>query len=93
MLQSICPGEFKYVGDNGFILGKKCPDFKHVNKKKLIEIFGDFWHKEEDAEKKINYFKKYGYECLVIWESEIKKDLAGVTKRVLMFVGRDLQEK
>lgn len=86
LLQFICPGEFTYSGNGSFKLGKKSPDFKHVDKKKLIETFGDFWHKDEDVEKKINYFKKYGYDCLVIWESEFWKETVEVTRKVLSFV-------
>jgi len=87
LLLFICPGEFKYVGDGYFKLGKKRPDFLNINgKKKLIETFGDFWHEDEDEEKRINYFKKYEYDCLVIWESEFWKETVEVTRKVLSFV-------
>ena len=78
ILQSICPGEYKYVGDFSFILGGKNPDFMNVNgKKKLIELFGDYWHKGEDPQIRIDFFKQFGFDTLVIWEKELKniKDL------------------
>ena len=39
--------------------------------KKIIELFGDYWHKDEDPSKRINIFAKYGYSTLVVWEKEL----------------------
>jgi len=65
---------YRYVGNGQFILGGKCPDFLNVNgQKKLIELFGDFWHKGENPQGRIDYFKQYGFETLVIWECELAK--------------------
>lgn len=68
---------YKYVGDGEFILGGKCPDFLNVNgQKKVIEVFGDYWHKNDNPRDRINFFKKYGFDCLIIWEHELRnKDL------------------
>lgn len=63
---------YKYVGDGEFILGGCCPDFINTNgEKRPIELFGNYWHKNDDPEERINYFKKYGFNTLVIWESEL----------------------
>lgn len=53
-------------------------------KKKLIELFGDYWHKGEDPQDRINIFKKFGYDTLVIWESELK-DINKVKNKVIKF--------
>lgn len=63
---------YSYVGDGDFILGGKCPDFLNTNgQKKLIELWGNFWHKGQDPQERIDYFKQYGFQTLVIWESEL----------------------
>jgi hypothetical protein len=73
ILQDLFPGEYRFVGDGQFILAGKCPDFMNVNgQKKLIELFGDYWHRGENPEERIALFREYGYETLVIWEREMK---------------------
>jgi len=80
LLDKILPNEYKYVGDGQFILGGKCPDFLNINgKKKLIEFFGDYWHSKkitgtepnQHEKERMNYFKQFGFDTLVIWESEL----------------------
>lgn len=48
-----CPDEYLYVGNNKIKLRTKYgnikPDFIHVNKKKIIEFFGDYWHGERGS--------------------------------------------
>lgn len=66
---------FKYVGDGEFMLGRKCPDFLNSNgKKQLIELWGNYWHKNDDPEKRINFFRQYGFETLIIWEDELRNE-------------------
>lgn len=58
-----------------FKTGKiKNPDFivRPVNKtKKVIEIFGRYWHPESEQQQLISLYKEVGYDCLVIWEEEV----------------------
>ena len=84
ILDNILPGEYKY--NNGwFVLGTKIPDFVNVNgKKKLIELFGEPYHKPEEALERVNYFKRYGWDTLVIWASELSKEKE-VEKKILEF--------
>jgi len=73
LLQNLFPREYKYVGDFQFWLGGKNPDFMNINgKKKLIELFGNYWHAEEDEGTRANHFNNYGFECLIIWERELQ---------------------
>ena len=88
------PGEWKYVGDNQFWLGKYNPDFMNVNSKKLlIEVFGYHWHdpaffpNRPSEEELIAYYKKYGFDCLVFWEYDVYNE-EEVVARV-----RELNEK
>ena len=64
------PGKFKYVGDFYCWIAGKNPDFIDFKNKKIIELFGDYWHKGEDPQFRINHYKKHGYDCLVLWEHE-----------------------
>lgn len=62
------PGEWEYVGDNQVRIGNRYPDFINVNSKKaVIELMGEFWHEEEDERDRIEHYKKYGFDCLVVW--------------------------
>lgn len=83
MLRRICPKEFRYNGDGrlGMVFGGRIPDFVNINgKKQVIEHFGEWWHGErikgrtkiEEEQKCLSHYKKYGYSCLIIWESELK---------------------
>jgi len=83
LLQKMFPNEWKYVGDFQFFLGGKNPDFMNVNgKKKLIELYGDYWHQGEDPQDRINHFKQYGFDTLVLWESEIKNNINEVKQKL-----------
>ncbi len=67
------PNEYKFVGHGEVIIAGKCPDFININgQKKIIELYGDYWHKGQDPQDRINIFAKYGYDTLVIWEHELK---------------------
>jgi len=75
LLKANLPGEYKYVGDGQFILAGKCPDFININgKKEIIEVYGDYWHKDDDPQERIDLFKKYGYKTLILWEHELRNE-------------------
>lgn len=64
-------GKFYVNFNNGRI---KNPDFivRPVNEtKKVIEIFGRYWHKDEEEGELIGRYKEVGYDCLVLWEEEV----------------------
>ena len=85
VLQRLLPGEYKYVGNFEFTLAGKCPDFLNINgQKKLIELFGDYWHKGDDGADRVELFKRYGYKTLIIWERELK-DIESLEKRLYSF--------
>ena len=72
ILQRKFPSQWKYVGDGQLIIGGKWPDFANINgRKQLIELYGDYWHKGENPQEKIEHFRAFGYETLVIWEHEL----------------------
>lgn len=85
LLSLYFPNEWSYVGDGKVIIERKNPDFINRNGKKLIiELFGDYWHDASEAEDRMKFFKKYGFRCLIIWQSELKEPKT-VVKRVREF--------
>jgi hypothetical protein len=85
ILQKILPKEYKYVGDFTTFIGGKNPDFINIGgKMKLIELAGDYWHDKSYPKKRIKCFKRYGFDTLVIWESELR-DLNNLIIRIKEF--------
>ena len=81
LLQQLFPNEYKYVGDFQFFLGGKNPDFMNINGRKfLIELYGDYWHKNDDPQDRIDHFKKFCFSTLVIWENELKNQDTLISK-------------
>jgi len=69
---------FKYVGDGSVIICGLNPDFVECNgQKKIIELFGDYWHgKGADSWKDTEWgrkavFSQVDFDTLIIWEHEL----------------------
>lgn len=76
------PNEWKYVGDGQLIIAGKCPDFVNVNgKKQIIELYGDYWHKGQNPQDRINLFSRLGFKTLIIWASEMR-DIERVKEKI-----------
>lgn len=85
LLNKLFNNKWKYTGDFSFCINGKCPDYTHNTEKKLIELYGDYWHQGQNPQYRIDFFKKEGYETLVIWEHELK-DMNKVKERLFSFV-------
>ena len=83
LLQKEFPNQWKFVGNGDLIIGGKCPDFINVNghREKIIELFGEYWHKDRKnikvsynrtKEGTIKHYKKFGFDTCVIWCKELK---------------------
>lgn len=73
ILDNLYPGEWKFVGDGKMIIDGKCPDFINVNgQKKIIELYGERWHQDHNPKDRINVFKPFGYDTLVVWVHELR---------------------
>ena len=88
ILNDLAPNEWKYVGDGSFIINGKNPDFINVNGKKLlIELYGEFWHQGHDPKERIDCFKPFGYDTMIIWCSELNKKNYEITlERIKEFI-------
>lgn len=74
--------DYKYNGDGrlGIALAGLVPDFVNVNgRKEIIEVFGDYWHQLKSPKwhqteiGRIMAYNSVGWNCLVIWEHELKE--------------------
>lgn len=73
IVTNLLPNEYKFVGHGEVVIAGKCPDFININgQKKIIELYGDYWHKGQDPQDRIDIFAKYGYDTLIIWEHELE---------------------
>ena len=77
LLTIILPKEYKYVGNDKIVIDTFNPDFINCNgQKKIIEMYGDYWHKRDEVverdKRRLKAYKEYGYETLIIWEKELK---------------------
>jgi len=77
LLNKIVPNEYKYVGDGEIIIDSFCPDFiNYNNQKKIIELYGDYWHNRKEVikrdKRRLKIYKQYGYQTLIIWENELE---------------------
>jgi len=85
LLQALYADHYRYSGDYSFWINGKNPDFININgQKKIIELFGDYWHKGEDPQDRIDIFTPYGYDTLVIWEHELK-DIEKLKVKIIEF--------
>lgn len=86
---------FRYSGDYSYWIGGKNPDFVNEESKKIVEVFGDYWHSAKvgnvpgclQERARIRHFSDLGYECLVLWEFELK-DPETLNNKVNAFVGK-----
>ncbi len=81
----LVPFGFDFVGSGQFIINGMRPDFWDGGTK-LIEMYGNYWHKGDNPQDRIDLFKAEGYDCIVIWEHELK-DPDTVIARVSDFAG------
>jgi len=82
-IETVCPDDYIYTGDGKLwkvVINGLIPDFTRRDKKKVIEMLGDHWHSEEikgktpeqEVTDKLNRYKEWDTECLIIWEHELK---------------------
>jgi len=98
LLQNHFPDEWWFVGNGDITISGLCPDFIHVNgEKKLIEMFGDYWHTRKNM--RYNYtelgrketFAKQGYMILILWEHELN-DEQKVIEKIKKFMINEIYE-
>lgn len=73
ILDEYFPDSWSYTGDFSFMINGKNPDFVNINgENKIIELFGDYWHRGENPQERIDFFENNDYAAMIIWESALK---------------------
>ena len=72
ILQRINPS-WRYVGDGSLIIAGKCPDYWDGDGH-LVELYGEYWHRGDDPQERIDFFREHGYNCVIFWERETKDE-------------------
>ena len=88
LLQCLFKNNYKFVGDGKLIVNGFNPDFVDIKNKKIIEMYGDYWHNkksyiERDKRREIAY-KNNQYELLIVWEHELK-EIDKLTNKLLKY--------
>ena len=92
LLQELYPNEWQYVGDGQVVIGTYSPDFINRNgQKKLIELFGEYWHEAGEENERITTFKHYGFDTLVIWSRELTNPET-LTRKIKEFAAKEAKE-
>ena len=80
---------WKFVGDGQTVIDGMVPDFININgKKQVIEVYGDYWHRNHKPQDRIDHYKKFGFKCLVYWE----KDLKDLSPEIVEIIKSDINE-
>jgi len=79
-LQNNGYGDYKYTGDGKVLVGRKNPDFISQDRQMIIELFGSYWHSENEIELRKEYFANLGFKTLIIWDYELDNEDTLLTK-------------
>lgn len=85
------PKNIRFTGNRSFWLWwknqiPKNPDFKVKGQRKLIELFGDYWHKPEEERLYKEEYGKIGYDCIVIWQSDWIQNRTQILQKINSFI-------
>lgn len=89
MLNCLFSNEYKFVGNGQLTIHEYKPDFVNNNQKKIIELYGDYWHKDTEKFdlKRQTFIESLGYEILVVWEKELKNKIKLKQKLIQFHIG------
>jgi G:T-mismatch repair DNA endonuclease (very short patch repair protein) len=93
ILQKYFSNEWRYTGNFDIVIGGRCPDWSNCNGvKAVLLLHGIYWHlkkyqkenpsltKEQVEIDDIKHYKEFGFDCLIIWEDELKDEVKLVQK-------------
>lgn len=69
------PGVYRF-NDFAFTVYGKIPDFVDEAGHRIIELYGEYWHREhgQTAAERIRLFVSCGYRTLVVWDYELQDE-------------------
>ena len=62
---------YRDTGNGQFILSGMCPDFIHLESRKIVEMYGERWHLPQEEQERIELFARRDYQTLIIWSKEL----------------------
>ena len=72
--------------------GRMYPDFSLPGTNKVIELYGNYWHRNDNPEVRIDRLRKIGYEAVIIWENDFRAHPQDICDQVRRFLyDTDLQ--
>lgn len=84
-------GRYAYVGQGEMIVDGCNPDFYDSTEKRIIELYGEWWHRGQDPQDKVQFYEERGYKALVIWWEELtRKDSEEAIRKLVAFDNRML---
>lgn len=72
---------------------KITPDFLVPHHDIVIEVYGNYWHDEDEAKIRMEDWNDLGFDCAIVWEKAIKENPEKVKREILKFISRNLQER
>lgn len=90
---------FRYVGNTYEVrVGEgrtaRKPDWVYEERYLALDLFSEHWHspdftnmtREEHEQERIQFFRRYNWNLLVIWENDFKNNPEEVKRRILEFI-------
>ena len=74
-------------------MGYMNPDVKVIGQKKFIEYNGKFWHTENETSERVKRLNDAGYQVLIIWDYEWKKEPEKCIFRCIEFAKSNIEHK
>ena len=68
------------------------PDFRVPGTMRMIEVYGDYWHCNDNPKDRVNLWESVGCECIVVWEHEINAHDSVMLEKVEAFISGIPQE-
>lgn len=78
--------KYIFTGNGTFFINNFNPDFVNEKEHKIIELYGDYWHRNDTKHPlRMKTYTKSNFDTLVIYESEFRKDIETVKRAILSF--------
>lgn len=86
IFDELTPDVVRYVGNGQWWRNRHNPDFKITGQNKVIEIYGDYWHRNDNPEDRIKEYREMKLDCIIFWENEVYKEPERILKEVNIFI-------
>lgn len=73
-LSKILGPSFTYTGNGTYRIDNLKPDFVSESRRLVIELYGNYWHRNETIQKtmqRVSRYNRKGWRVIIIWEDEV----------------------